>query len=318
MTLATPIAFIIFNRPDTTDRVFQTIRQVQPQRLLVIADGPRSDRPGEAEKCAATRAIIDRVDWQCEVLTNYSDVNLGCGIRVCTGLDWVFSLVEEAIVLEDDCLPCESFFQYCHDLLNYYRHDERIMQIGGNNFQNSISRTPYSYYFSRYNHSWGWASWRRAWKKFDFQMNTWKEFYESGMISSVLEDPVEQEYWSSIFNQMAYVQDNSIWDYQWTYACWSHSGLSIIPKNNLVSNIGFNGNATHTSDANSPLANMRIDNIWELSHPPFVVRHQDADSYTFDEVFGGKQIRSNKTFMGKSRKIMSKIKNRLKNNLLSK
>jgi hypothetical protein len=308
MPLTTPVAFIIFNRPDVTERVFQAIRQAQPKKLLVIADGPRADRPGEAEKCAVTRAIIDKVDWDCEVLTNYSKDNLGCGVRIYTGLDWVYSQVEEAIILEDDCLPSESFFEYCQTLLNHYRDDERVMQIGGNNFQNGIERTPYSYYFSRYNHSWGWASWRRAWGKFNFHIKTWKEFYDSNMMSSILEDPIEREYWSVIFNEIAAVPDLSVWDYQWTYACWSNHGLSIIPQKNLVSNLGFNESSTHTSNTSSPLANMQVDNIWEIKHPPFVARCQEADKYTFDEVFGGNNIRFSKTLVGKSKKVLSKIK----------
>jgi hypothetical protein len=158
----TPIAFFIFNRPDTTARVFEAIRQAQPSKLLVVADGPRSTRPGEAEKCAATRAIIDQVDWECEVLTNYSDVNLGCRHRVSSGLDWVFEQVEEAIILEDDCLPHPTFFRFCEELLEWYRHDHRIVAISGDNFQNGHQSGEFSYYFSRYVHIWGWATWRRG------------------------------------------------------------------------------------------------------------------------------------------------------------
>ena len=152
--LTTPVVFIIFNRPDTTAKVFEAIRQAKPPKLLVIADGARIDKPGEAEKCAAARAIINQVDWQCEVLTNYSNVNLGCRKRVSSGLDWVFEQVEEAIVLEDDCLPHPSFFQYCQELLEKYRDDERIMMISGDNFQFGNETTEYSYYFSRYGHCW--------------------------------------------------------------------------------------------------------------------------------------------------------------------
>ena len=171
--LTTPVAFLIFNRPDTTARVFEAIRQAKPPKLLVVADGPRPDRPDDVEKCKAARAIIDRVDWACEVLTNYSDLNLGCGKRPATGITWVFEQVEEAIIFEDDCLPHPSFFRFCEELLNYYRHDERIMVISGNNFQFGRNRTDDSYYFSRYNHIWGWASWRRAWEYFDYDLKLW-------------------------------------------------------------------------------------------------------------------------------------------------
>ena len=165
MSLSTPVAFIIFNRPDTTEIVFETIRQAKPSKLLVVADGPRTDRSGEVEKCTATRAVIERVDWECEVITNYSDVNLGCKRRVSGGIDWIFSQVEEAIILEDDCLPAPSFFQFCQTMLERYRYDDRISMIGGSNYQQENSRTSDSYFFTKYAHIWGWATWRRAWKR---------------------------------------------------------------------------------------------------------------------------------------------------------
>ena len=115
--LNTPVAFLIFNRPHTTQRVFAEIAKARPPKLLVVADGPRNDRPGEAELCAQTRAIIDQVDWDCEVLTHYADKNMGCKKRIASGIDWVFTQVEEAIILEDDCLPEASFFQFCEENL---------------------------------------------------------------------------------------------------------------------------------------------------------------------------------------------------------
>ena len=146
--LKTPVCFIIFNRPDVTERVFQVIRQAKPPKLLVVADGARANKIGEQEKCLATRAIIHQVDWNCEVLTNYSDVNLGCRKRIYTGLDWVFSQVEEAIILEDDCLPDPSFFRFCEELLEEYRHNTKIMLVSGQNLQFGQKRRNYSYYFS--------------------------------------------------------------------------------------------------------------------------------------------------------------------------
>lgn len=310
MPLQTAVVLIIFNRPDTTEQVFQTIRQAQPKKLMVIADGPRSDRPSEAEKCAAARAIIDRVDWDCEVLKNYSDTNLGCGIRIAGGLDWVFSLVEEAIVLEDDCLPDLSFFSYCQHLLEYYRDDSRVMQIGGNNFQGNIHRTNYSYYFSRYNHSWGWASWRRAWKYFDFKLRSWPEFRDAGGMISILEDPYEQKYWTDIFQSMFMEQDASVWDYMWTYACWSQNGLSIIPASNLVSNLGFRADATHTN-GNSILSNLPCESISQISHPSFILRHREADQYTFDTVFGGYAAKAAEKPLSRIKQIARSAKHRI-------
>jgi len=284
--LKTPVVFLIFRRPDLTARVFETIRQAKPKKLLVIADGARPDKLGEAEKCAETRAIIDRVDWDCEVLKNYSDVNLGCKKRVSSGLDWVFSEVEEAIILEDDCLPHPSFFSYCENLLDYYRDDERIMAISGDNFQDGNQRTPYSYYFSKYNHCWGWATWRRAWKHWHFNPEKWIEFRDTGLIKFICDDSYEEKYWTQVFNTLFLEGKPNTWDYSWTFACWSQSGLTALPNVNLVSNIGFGSGGTHTF-GDSPLANMAVEDIGEITHPPFVVRHIEGDLYTFDYHYGG-------------------------------
>jgi hypothetical protein len=176
--METPIAFFIFNRPHLTQKVFDAIRQAQPKILLVVADGSRFDRADETELCAQTRAVIKQVDWDCQVLTNFSETNLGCKRRVSSGLNWVFETVEEAIILEDDCLPHPTFFPFCETLLDYYRHDSRIMNISGENFQFGRQRTQDSYYFSRYNHCWGWASWRRAWNNYDVEMQLWSVIKE--------------------------------------------------------------------------------------------------------------------------------------------
>jgi hypothetical protein len=310
MSLSTPVALIIFNRPDTTEKVFQAIRQAQPQKLFVIADGPRIDRPNEAEKCAATRAIIDRVDWDCEVLTNFSDTNLGCGIRISSGLDWVFSQVESAIILEDDCLPAPSFFTFCQELLDRYRKDERIMHISGNNFQNGQSRTEYSYYFSKYNHSWGWASWSRAWKHFDFEMKSWQDFRDAGMMDFICNNKYEQRYWTDIFERTYIDRPVDIWDYMWTYTCWSQGGLSLIPNVNLVSNIGVGSDATHTKEE-SELTNLPTQDIDKIYHPPFVIQHKEADSYNFDRVFGGREMKKADNTYGRLRVRAINVKRRI-------
>jgi len=173
--LRTPVVLIIFNRPPTTERVFAEIAKARPQKLFVVADGPRPERSGEAEKCAAARAVIDRVDWECEVLRNYAEVNLGCRQRPPTGISWVFEQVAEAIILKDDCVPHPTFFRFCEELLEKYREDERVMHISGSNFQPGYTRGPFSYYFSRFNPIWGWASWRRAWQHYDLNMKLWAE-----------------------------------------------------------------------------------------------------------------------------------------------
>lgn len=311
MSFSTPVAFIIFNRPDLTEIVFQAIRQAKPQKLLVVADGPRF--PEEAEKCEKARGVIDKVDWNCEVLTNFSETNLGCKGRVSSGLDWVFSEVEEAIILEDDCLPAQTFFYFCQTLLEHYRHDERVMHISGNNFQGGQNITEYSYYFSKYAHIWGWASWRRAWRHYDVNMKTWSEYKNLGLISSAWEDAYEQKYWVGIF-ECIFNGALDTWDYQWLYACWCQNGLSIIPKFNLVSNIGFRPDATHTF-GESPLSRMQTTDIWEINHPPFIVKYQEADAYTFDHVFGGLAMRYADTLAAKVRQYVGELKRKMKKTL---
>jgi hypothetical protein len=283
--LTTPVAFLIFNRPDTTARVFEAIRQAKPPQLLVVADGPRPDRADDIEKCKAARAIIEGVDWDCEVLTNYSDLNLGCKNRVSSGLDWVFSLVEEVIILEDDCLPHPSFFRFCQDLLDYYRNDERITAISGDNFQFGRKRTGYSYYFSCYNHIWGWATWRRAWQYYDVKMKLWQEIRDGNWLESILGKTQAVKYWTKIF-QTYYDGKIDTWDYPWNFACWIQNGLTILPNVNLVSNIGFGEDATHTSSSKSRVANLPVKEInFPLKHPPFLLRHVEADDFTYRNLF---------------------------------
>jgi hypothetical protein len=314
MSLQTPIAFIIFNRPDTTEKVFQAIRQAQPQKLLVIADGPRVDRPNEAEKCAAARDVIDRVDWDCEVLTNYSDINLGCKLRVSSGIDWVFSEVEEAIILEDDCWPSASFFPFCQTLLEKYRHDERIMAISGTIFLPEEKLLENSYHFSKYPHVWGWATWRRAWQHYDVDMSSWQNFRDQGLLKFSCTDPIESEYWLKIFNDVANDRIDT-WDYQWVYTCWQQSGLCISPSVNLISNIGFRDDATHTLGA-SPWAEMKVGSIDNIKHPTFISIDLDADTCDFENVFGGKVLRFEATKRGKFMRLTRKLKAELKKWLL--
>jgi hypothetical protein len=278
--LKTPVALIIFNRPDTTEKVFEKIRQAKPPLLLVVADGPREEKPGEAEKCAATRAILDRVDWNCEVLKNYSEINLGCGRRPATGLDWVFDTVEEAIVLEDDCIPHPTFFRYCEELLDYYRNDERVMAICGSNIQFGKHRTEYGYYFSHYSLCWGWASWRRAWKYFDFDLKVWPEVRDKNLLIDILGDAHAAKVWHQTL-QMTYDKLLECWDFQWTFANFIQSGLSVIPNVNLISNIGYTQEATHTKEEESPYNQIPVEAMnFPLKHPPFIVRNVQADRFT--------------------------------------
>jgi hypothetical protein len=287
--LRTPVALVAFNRPDTTRIVMAEIRKAQPAKLLLIADGPRPDHPEDYEQCAATRAVMEEVDWDCEVLRNYSELNLGCGLRPASGFDWVFQNVTEAILLEDDCVPDSTFFRFCDELLERYRDDERVMMISGDNFQAGHRRTPYSYYFSRYTHTWGWATWRRAWRYFDLEFKSWPQLRETGWLNEVLGEPRAAAYWRDAFDNLTNTAD--VWDYQWAFACWTRNGLAVLPEVNLVTNIGWGNGATHTSDPRNLAANLpRFPMAFPLVHPPQVVAHAEADRYTFEHVFGSPQL----------------------------
>ena len=276
---STPVVLIIFNRPALTRQVFNAIRAARPQQLFVIADAPRPDRPEDILKCAMTRAIIEEVDWDCAVFKNYATENLGCGLRPASGLDWVFKQVENAIILEDDCLPDPTFFPYCTELLARYQENPNVMHISGNNFQFGQQRGEASYFYSRYTHHWGWATWQRAWQHFDYDITKWQDLRPTNWLNTLLDTPAAVAYWQQIFDEVYGGDKLHIWDYQWTFACWQNRGLCILPQVDLVSNIGFNTEGTHTvrqnQFANLPLGLMEFP----LRHPPEIIRDHSADIF---------------------------------------
>ena len=281
MSLSTPVLFLIFNRIDATKKVFSKIRQVQPLRLYIAADGYRPECWGEAEKVQEIRDyIIDHIDWACEVKTLFREKNLGCRIAVSTAIDWFFHHEPEGIILEDDCLPHPTFFPFCEELLIKYRNDNRIMTISGDNFQFGKVRNNDSYYFSRYNHCWGWASWRRTWKYFDIEMKDWPKIRDEGWLKDIFHDSSSVKYWENVF-QSTYEDKINTWDYIFSYSCWLQNGLNILPNVNLVSNIGFGNESTHTNNKTSIFANMPVEEIrFPLQHPSIMIRDSSADSYT--------------------------------------
>jgi hypothetical protein len=276
----TPILFLIFNRPKTTERVFQQIRKIRPHQLFISADGPRKDKINEEQKCIETRNIIEKIDWNCELKTNYSEKNLGCRVGVSSGINWFFSNVTEGIILEDDCLPDLSFFYFCNTLLEYYKNDNRVMHIGGTNFQDGITRGDGSYYFSSFNHVWGWATWKRAWNLYDVDMKSYPECLRQGLLFQLFPEPAIRSYWKKNFD-VVFEKRKDTWDFQWQYASASNHGVSIIPNKNLITNIGFDANATHTVNHAHSLANMPTEAIQDIIHPAAMTIEQKADKYTF-------------------------------------
>ncbi len=302
-----PILFLVFNRPDETRRVFETIRRARPKQLFVAADGPRADRENEFESCREVREIINNIDWDCELKTFFRDQNLGCGLAVSGAITWFFEHVEQGIILEDDCLPNESFFTFCSELLTRYESNEKVMHISGNNFQNGLWRGDGSYYFSQFAHIWGWATWKRAWVQYDLDLKKFPDFRKKKIISKIIKDKKQAKFWLNIF-EAGFIKSVDTWDYAWSFAFFSNNGYAILPNRNLVSNIGFGINATHTVEKDIKLEKLEIFKLDELIHPSELKINKEADKYTFENLFS-KCYPPDEQFF---RKIKSIIKNKLR------
>lgn len=283
MVYEVPILFCIFNRPEVTAQVFAAIRQQRPRRLLVVADGPRADRPAEHQLVQQTRNLVTSIDWDCQLETCFSETNLGCRARMTSGLNWAFQRAEELVILEDDCLPHPKFFEFCRVLLERYRNEDRIKMISGDQFNSQLNLES-SYYFSRWTHIWGWASWRRAWQFNDVHISDWPERKQANEMRFWCDSLAEQHHWTPIFDAV-HRGEIDTWDFSWMYSCWRHQGLTILPRTNLVTNLGFGQSATHTVDADSPLARLATQDFGQWRHPTQVDRNEAADRWTFENIF---------------------------------
>jgi hypothetical protein len=273
------ILFIIFNRVDCAKKVFEAIRKYQPAKLYVAADGPRPGVPDDNRKCEETRALTDAVDWNCEVVKLFRDTNLGVKEAVSGAISWFFDQEEEGIILEDDCLPGESFFYFCDALLARYRYDDRVMHIGGSNLQFGQKRGNASYYFSNMSSIWGWASWRRVWSKYyDKDMTLFEEFEKQQLMKFVFPDS-DVATFATYLARNVYEKKINTWDYQLGFSIIINNGLCITPNKNLVANIGFTASGTLTKNPNDIHANIPIEEIHELSHPFFFIPDRQADLY---------------------------------------
>lgn len=278
--LNTPILFLVFNRLEQAMLVFEQIKLQQPDQLFIAADGPRTDRPEEAAQCELVRmAVLKCIDWPCKVETLFRTDNLGCGKAVSSAIDWFFSHVEEGIILEDDCLPDGTFFPFCTTLLERYRLDENIMHINGSNYQMGTLRGDGSYYFSRYAHVWGWATWRRAWQHYDFSLDRYRDFSRQGL-NIFLQSELQ-----SIFDAQA-----DTWDIQWFMTVWFNKGWVITPNVSLVKNIGFGEQATHTYTIPQWLKKIVHGKIAEIRHPEQNNIDEEADSYTISTLYNPNKL----------------------------
>lgn len=276
-----PIVFIIFNRPDLTEIVFNEIKKAKPSKLFIIADGPRNSRDDDRVKCLEARKAVEDVDWDCDVQRNYSDVNLGLRLRITSGLDWVFSQTDRAIIIEDDCLPASSFFTYCTELLERYENDSRIGSINGSNFTHGRVHVEDSYFFSRYPQIWGWATWRRVWKNYDAAISNWGSLRDSDWLKTVAY-PEEFLHWRKAFNRI-YDENLDAWGYQFVFSLWLQRQLSIQPKDNLISNLGFRSDATHTFGESKVAAMARKELSFPLSHPSSLIVNFPVDDIYMKE-----------------------------------
>lgn len=273
----TPILFLIFNRPETTERVFEKIREIKPKQLFIAADGPREGNTYDEINCKSARKITTNVDWDCEVFTLLREENLGCGIAVSQAITWFFAHVEEGLIIEDDCLPNSSFFQFCEEALKKYRYNQNIFHICGSNYQYGKWRGDGDYYFSRLTHIWGWATWKRAWEKYEFRIEG-EDFLLLQAYPSEKYELIHQE-WKKIFNDFR-AKCVDTWDFQWLLTCWKHDGITIIPNKNLILNLGFGDNATHTTVYPFHYKKIKHENFLEkIKHPKEILICYEADLF---------------------------------------
>ena len=258
MSFSTPILFIVFNRLEQTKKVFEVIKNQKPKKLFISSDGPRNEI--ESSKVIQIRDyLISHIDWDCEIFTKFNESNLGCNLGPGTAISWFFSNVSKGIILEDDCLPNESFFDFCSHYLEKFENDKRVFHIAGNNLLGNYQtyKVQNDILFSKFNFVWGWATWADRWNYYDSSLNS----YESDkFINKVFVNKKDQFFWKDIFRRVKSGEMDSCWDYQWTFACWKNEGLSLISSKNLIQNIGFTQDATHTYNPNPFIENLKTYN----------------------------------------------------------
>ena len=258
----TAVLFLVFNRIETTIRVFKSIQYAMPPKLYISSDGARNLQKGEEQIVNSIREyLLNNINWPCEVKTMFHSQNLGCKQSVSTAITWFFKNEKMGIILEDDCLPAQSFFWFCETLLNKYENDMRVWHISGvSTIPSGMLINHDSYYFSKYIHIWGWASWANRWEKYDLNLKNYKKFVAYNAIRTISDNKILQKRWINNFNDVLSGKIDT-WDYQWYFCVWANGGNSIIPCHNLVSNIGFGKDATHTKDINNRLSNMPMYEI---------------------------------------------------------
>ncbi|MBD2722180.1 nucleotide-diphospho-sugar transferase [Hymenobacter armeniacus] len=293
----TAVLFLVFNRPDATAQVLNRLMVAGVHRLYVAADGARPGHPTDEALCAQVRAVVMQITarWNCEVHTLFRVNNLGCSVAVSESINWFFAHETEGIIVEDDCLPAPDFIPFCTELLARYRHDTRVMHIGGNHFGpdagSALGPKTDSYYFSQQVHTWGWATWRRAWQHYDLHLHALPTLAAHGRLRGSFSSQLESQYFLRKFWDLYHgPRPFTTWDYQWHFARAAHAGLTIMPSVNLVTNIGFgHEEATHTQDATDPHAALPTGQLhWPLRHPSRVLNDRPRDRQQFRAFLGGR------------------------------
>ena len=283
----TPVLLIVFNRPDTTQKVFEAIRRAIPQKLYIAADAPRIGNIEDLKNCALVKEIVNQVDWDCETHYRFSETNQGCGPGPYNAISWAFENEDRLIILEDDCVPAQPFFKYCDELLERYKNDTRIWIISGNQYNEEAVKTPHSYFFSRYGHSWGWATWKRCWAAMDMSLSKYPSIIKQDLYKAAFRTNEEAAFFQNKIDKI-YHDDalkSHIWDFQFGFAIASNGGLSITPKKNLVTNIGHWG--THTVAKNQFHDRSVDENFKITSHPDFILCDVNYDAYHFKYHWNG-------------------------------
>lgn len=276
----TPVLFLAYNRPELTERVFSAIRKRKPKKLFISADGPSENKPNDVEKCKQVRAILSNVDWDCDIKYLFREKNIGAGLAVSQSISWMFDHVSEGIILEDDCLPSDTFFDFMAFALDKFRENNSIMHINGTNFlRNRKFNFTGTFYYSKLAHPWGWATWKRAWKHFDFDMSNLAEFKQLEKIKNLTSKPEHQNYYLNLFELTTKGRFDS-WDFQWVYTILNLNCNVITPVKNMVTNIGFGAQATHTTYLRTRIGGMKRNEIHEFRPPISENTHRKADDFS--------------------------------------
>ena len=306
------ILLLIWRRPVHTKKIIDSIRKVSPKKIYISSDGPIKDDIENQKLVKLTRdVVLEEINWKCDLKTNFLNVNKGCKLAVSCGISWFFDNEEEGIILEDDCLPNNDFYLFCESLLKKYKNDHRIWAVCGNGYQVNKTNKNESYFFSKYVDVWGWATWKRCWKKYDKDMRSWKSNRELFLTNNIFGNHRELNYWKKIFDNLFFNKTPDTWDYHWQYLCFINSGMVCMPYCNLVQNIGFGDGATHTTceQTHPYFYTKKLGNIrFPLQHPTTFIMQKECDKHIQNIFYSGYPIFSRKGLIILLKKVLFKFR----------